>query len=55
VVYVWLELVLLSFMGLGLWRFLWTDGHPEKYRRMLVPSVIGELTLSGTDWKGMVL
>jgi len=54
-VIVQLTLIICSLPGLALWRALWTDGHPEKYRRMHVPSVIGETTLSGTDWKGMVL
>lgn len=49
-----LTLVFCSLPGLVLWRFLWTDGNPEKYRRIIVPSVIGQTYLSGTDWKGMV-
>lgn len=50
-----LYLVALSLPGLALWRFLWTDGHPEKYRRLVVPAVVVEPDYAGTDWRGMVL
>lgn len=51
----YLYLVVLSLPGLALWRWMVTSSWPERYARPIVPVVISEPYLSGTDWKGMVL